>query len=72
MKALIPFEIGDIAVNAYNQKVRIDDICNDEVVFVWLYQDSVEVVSIDEFDEHFIPIREKEEQKPPSRRKGYR
>ena len=71
MKALIPFDNGDYAVNVYNQEARIIDIANDEVVFKWIHDGSTDVMSIDEFDEHFVPVKEVEERKPPTRRKDY-
>jgi hypothetical protein len=71
MKALIPFDNGDYAINIYGQDVKIIDIANDEVVFIWLYDGSADVMSVDEFDEHFDPIKEVEEQQPPTRKKDY-
>jgi hypothetical protein len=71
MKALIPFDNGDYAVNVYGQDAKIIDIANDEVVFRWLHDGSTDVMSVDEFDEHFEPIKEVEEQQSPTRKKDY-
>jgi len=71
MKALIPFDNGDFAVNVYGQDAKIIDIANDEVVFRWLHDGSTDVMSVDEFDEHFVPVRETTTEKPPTRKKDY-
>ncbi len=72
MKALIPFDNGDMAVNVYGKEVKIIDINYNEVVFSWVGQDSYDVLSVDEFDEQFVPMKEKPTEKPPTRRKDYK
>jgi hypothetical protein len=57
MRDMIPYDIGDIAVNVYGQEVKIKDIANGEVVFEWCGQDSIDVLTCDEFDEHFRKVK---------------
>ena len=71
MKALIPFDNGDYAINGYKQKAKIIDISNNEVVFKWVHDGSTDIMSVDEFDEHFAPVKEVEADKPPTRKKDY-
>lgn len=56
MSKMEKFDIGEVAVNAYSQEVEIIDITGDEVVFRWIYQDSVDVLNVDDFDKFFRKI----------------
>ena len=71
MKALIPFTTGDYAINGFKQQVKIVDICGDDVIFTWIEQDCIDILSTDEFDELFKPIKNTQEQKPPLKRNDY-
>lgn len=40
----IALKRGDIYINAYGQEVEIREVNQDEIVFIWKYQDSVDVM----------------------------
>lgn len=57
MSGTIQFDIGDVAVNAYSQEVEVMEVENDEIVFKWLHQDSIDVLSTDEFIRYFKKVK---------------
>ncbi len=60
MSSITGFKRNDIAVNDFNQKVKIVDISRCEIVFAWIDEDKVDVLSEDEFDRLFRKIDSKE------------
>ena len=58
------FNNGDEAINGFNQKVKIIDVCRGEIVFEWLDAHKVETLNEDEFDAIFTKVNcEQEKEK---------
>ena len=56
-------------VNAYSQEVIVDDVVDGVVVVKWVYQDSVDIIDIDDFMENFQYIRAKTKTQRPQTKK---
>lgn len=61
MTSITGFKKGDIAKNAFEQKVIIHDISKCEIVFEWIDAGKVEVLNEDEFDAIFKKANDEQE-----------
>lgn len=61
MISITGFKKGDVAQNAFDQKVIIHDISKGEIVFEWVNVGKVEVLSEDEFDAIFKKANDEQE-----------
>lgn len=56
MISMTGFKKNDVAVNDFNQKVRVVDISREEIVFVYEQDCKVHTMSEDEFDMLFTKV----------------
>lgn len=51
------FKGGDIAINDFNQKVKIIDIVNSDIVFKWIDENKIETLNDEKFDSIFTKAK---------------